>query len=175
MQSHRQLLRVLFQLLGVYFLVDGSINALGQAIWFVRYMVPGGASLRELIETASGTAMIIAEIVGGYYLMYSGRYFLDRLAPLATVKCIECGYNLAGNTSGRCPECGVQIEPSVAFVAADLIGDSTNPAHTSEHEAQATGAAPGFRASALIPAVILIVLGIVLTLGFVRKILDGSL
>lgn len=29
-------------------------------------------------------------------------------------KCIECGYNLLGNVSGVCPECGAVIENSVA-------------------------------------------------------------
>lgn len=27
-------------------------------------------------------------------------------------ECISCGYNLTGNTSGRCPECGRQVEPA---------------------------------------------------------------
>jgi hypothetical protein len=29
-------------------------------------------------------------------------------------KCRECGYNLTGNTSGRCPECGTPIEAATA-------------------------------------------------------------
>jgi hypothetical protein len=28
--------------------------------------------------------------------------------------CRACGYNLTGNVSGRCPECGQAIEPAVA-------------------------------------------------------------
>ncbi len=26
--------------------------------------------------------------------------------------CLKCGYNLTGNTSGVCPECGTKIEPA---------------------------------------------------------------
>jgi hypothetical protein len=32
----------------------------------------------------------------------------ERLAPSA---CKDCGYDLTGNTSGRCPECGTITEP----------------------------------------------------------------
>jgi hypothetical protein len=38
-----------------------------------------------------------------------------RLLPLAIKEagyCVSCGYNLTGNVSGRCPECG---EPIASF------------------------------------------------------------
>ena len=37
--------------------------------------------------------------------------------PRPVGHCQQCGYNLAGNVSGRCPECGVTI-------GADWLGDS---------------------------------------------------
>ena len=33
-------------------------------------------------------------------------WWRDRLMPRPTECCQECGYNLTGNVSGRCPECG---------------------------------------------------------------------
>ena len=33
----------------------------------------------------------------------------SRNAGLNSVKCRECGYNLTGNVSGRCPECGTPV------------------------------------------------------------------
>ena len=31
--------------------------------------------------------------------------------------CIECGYNLHGNTTGRCPECGAVVSPLIGEAA----------------------------------------------------------
>lgn len=28
--------------------------------------------------------------------------------------CLDCGYNLAGNTTGRCPECGNTVRPAIS-------------------------------------------------------------
>ncbi|RIK63002.1 MAG: hypothetical protein DCC65_16515 [Planctomycetota bacterium] len=36
----------------------------------------------------------------------SRRWTFDTTVPI----CNECGYNLTGNTSDRCPECGMQID-----------------------------------------------------------------
>ena len=35
-------------------------------------------------------------------------WFLDRRQPLPRGQC-RCGYNLTGNMSGRCPECGTAL------------------------------------------------------------------
>lgn len=35
-----------------------------------------------------------------------GRFWLVRYRRRATGRCLACGYNLTGNTSGQCPECG---------------------------------------------------------------------
>ncbi len=31
--------------------------------------------------------------------------------------CVACGYNLAGNTTGRCPECGAVVSPLIGEAA----------------------------------------------------------
>jgi hypothetical protein len=43
-------------------------------------------------------------------LVVSSWRFWRRMSP--SVGCQKCGYNLQGNTSGTCPECGIKIEPS---------------------------------------------------------------
>ncbi len=35
--------------------------------------------------------------------------------------CIQCGYNLHGNTSGICPECGITLQPPAAPVASPVV------------------------------------------------------
>lgn len=38
------------------------------------------------------------------------RYFWQELAKRGKPICVRCGYNLTGNESGVCPECGTEIE-----------------------------------------------------------------
>lgn len=37
-----------------------------------------------------------------------------RLRHLHAVRCVRCGYDLTGNESGVCPECGTTIQPTVS-------------------------------------------------------------
>ncbi len=37
-------------------------------------------------------------------------WLLDRRERMPDGYCRQCGYNLIGNISGRCPECGVDVE-----------------------------------------------------------------
>jgi hypothetical protein len=51
--------------------------------------------------------LFVAVVVGGVgvlILLFCG----DRV--LESPACTSCGYNLTGNVSGICPECGMQIE-----------------------------------------------------------------
>ena len=36
---------------------------------------------------------------------------IDLRKRYATGHCQDCGYNLTGNVSGRCPECGKETKP----------------------------------------------------------------
>ncbi len=38
------------------------------------------------------------------------RFFREELCKCGLPTCLGCGYNLTGNTSGVCPECGTEIE-----------------------------------------------------------------
>jgi RNA polymerase-binding transcription factor DksA len=54
--------------------------------------------------------------------------------------CLHCRYDLTGNTSGICPECGRPIpEEQAEMLAAGSAGNSTDPAETpaSRHDKRA--------------------------------------
>lgn len=74
----------------------------------------GGLKSRSL-DIGSAIFYGIAGGLGAYIIamMTAGvaDLILDRLRMFAQPgKCHTCGYNLKGNTSGRCPECGTEID-----------------------------------------------------------------
>ena len=60
-----------------------------------------------------------AAMVGGYATCLAGMLAWRRLAAREPLRkrrrrrglCTECGYDLTGNASGKCPECGVPVSP----------------------------------------------------------------
>lgn len=65
-------------------------------------------------------APLVGVIVG------CGAYVLERrrreLWPRA---CLRCGYDLTGNVSGRCPECGTEVDPSPGRARQNATSAST--------------------------------------------------
>lgn len=55
----------------------------------------------------------IAGTVVAYPAMFIGCVLLRRYSRRWQRKCLKCGYNLRGNVSGRCPECGKPIPPKL--------------------------------------------------------------
>ncbi len=44
----------------------------------------------------------------GVLLYFQCKLWSQKKAPMLS-ECVSCGYNLTGNVSGKCPECGIQI------------------------------------------------------------------
>lgn len=55
-----------------------------------------------------------------------GSKYREVLLQVKAMQCLKCDYNLTGNTSGRCPECGTQIP-------ADQLEVMQLRMHGSEH------------------------------------------
>jgi len=76
--------------------------ALGSLLAGEEIFTDHGANLKWLVPV---NAAIYA--LGGYGL---GVYLVRaKRAASKEPRCTECGYLLVGNTSGRCPECGMRV------------------------------------------------------------------
>jgi predicted amidophosphoribosyltransferase len=80
--------------------------ALG-AILLIVGIVSGVLSQREGDTRAMALFTGVASI--GVALLWYGRMLRTRLSAPT---CSKCGYNLTGNRSGRCPECGEPVQPT---------------------------------------------------------------
>ena len=67
-----------------------------------------GSSLIYQVETK----MWCLEILVGLYPILAAMRFPRRLARFRRRRglCVKCGYNLTGNTTGTCPECGTKFK-----------------------------------------------------------------
>jgi hypothetical protein len=68
---------------------------------------PTGISSWEL---RSGIAHVLSALVG-LYLLFGGRWIVNLAIPSNRPYCHECGYELTGNITGLCPECGTPNLP----------------------------------------------------------------
>lgn len=50
--------------------------------------------------------------LGVGYLLFVVVVLLSRRRPPDPRLCLKCSYDLTGNTTGRCPECGEPLRPA---------------------------------------------------------------
>jgi hypothetical protein len=63
-------------------------------------------------------------VVGSYLSCFTGTIVSRRLLGRGSLHsrrrrkglCTECGYDLTGNVSGKCPECGVHVNPKARLL-----------------------------------------------------------
>lgn len=88
---------------GFFFLIITSFAV------FILLGMPYRFGMRQsgVSETPELITLILVPLVTGYA---SGRVFLRwTRPPKKTGHCGNCGYNLQGNVSGVCPECGARL------------------------------------------------------------------
>ncbi len=78
------------------------IGGLALATTIVAYIISSAPLL-----TASVFVAVINGLVGRWIIQ---RQYAELVKRLKHGKCLHCGYDLTGNTSGTCPECG---KPSI--------------------------------------------------------------
>jgi carbon starvation protein len=118
--------------------VDGSAN-------FLKSMgIPGGiavALMGVLVASFAGTTLDSACRLQRYVVQEIAATFLPTPGPR---DCVECGYDLTGNVSGKCPECGWEIDPrelgprkmgSVVAAGQRPAGSDTEPGGAAKPQA----------------------------------------
>jgi len=103
--KYKTLFRLLLKLLGVWFFVQG----LDRILWAVVAYFQAFTGNRMYEYTWAHTAGALISLVAGFYLFFRGNWILDRAIPSNRPYCPECGYDLTGNASVRCSECGIAL------------------------------------------------------------------
>lgn len=74
--------------------------------WLVGgFLVHGFTGVRSIV----GDVITIAGLIAGPVIIIVGNVILYRRYADPYPRCQKCGYNLTGNVSGVCPECGTKI------------------------------------------------------------------
>lgn len=77
--------------------------------WDDVYSGPGGIRYYSLMMSPT-VAFLLAAIFGSYPAVVFFVPCLRRRVRRRRGLCMECGYNLAGNITGICPECGTKFD-----------------------------------------------------------------
>ena len=103
---YKTLFRLLLKLLGVWLFAQSITSLARVAIWMISGVF-APASRGGPYWYLLGECMVsIVQLIVGAYLFFGGRWVADKAIPSNRPYCHECGYELTGNTSDRCPECG---------------------------------------------------------------------
>ena len=101
MFRNRRVVRIYYAVVFSSLLV-AIITILYTSIYPERHTI----NILDVLRTLALIVFALVSFVGPFIAVDLARY---AQRPLANV-CIECGYNLTGNVSGVCPECGSKIQ-----------------------------------------------------------------
>ncbi len=120
MAADRRLFLLLIRAVGVYCMVHG----LRAAVEALQNDLDNGLLYAEWMniwcERMSGYSSAVVMLGMGGYLLFGGRLLVNHVVPVREGRCWDCNYDLTGNVSGRCSECG-------RFVDKWLGGDCARP------------------------------------------------
>lgn len=85
--------------------LDGSVMLLPYGRDAYNFKLSSGMPFQEFVLSLR-TLALAAAILPVTWIIAFARYRLRRRIALRHGLCTTCGYNLAGNTTGICPECG---------------------------------------------------------------------
>ena len=123
MAADRRLFFLFLRALGVYCLVEG----IREFVESLQYDLTNGVLNSEWVQIwcqhlpSYCSAIVMLGAAG--YLLLGGGVLLNHSAPAREGLCWDCHYDLTGNSSGRCSECGrlvgQAISPATRSVAVD--------------------------------------------------------
>lgn len=104
--KHKAWFRLIVKLLGMVFALIGlGVFGLGSVELVLTLLRSETISWYRIDGLLYGMPFILI----GLYLVFGGRWIADRAFPSGPNCCPGCGYQVRGNVSGVCSECGMVL------------------------------------------------------------------
>ena len=103
---------------------DGAVMLLPYGRDSYYFSLSAGLPIREIVLSLRALALAAAILPLAWGIGFT-RYRIRRRIALNHGLCATCGYNLAGNISGVCPECGTKVQQTYfsGSPATSVTGD----------------------------------------------------
>lgn len=109
--KHKTWFRLVIKAIGVYMIVTTIPTIFSQVSWYVIYYATLDAQapdqwpwmLHNFLHWGFQLAL-------GLYLLFGGKWIVNKVIPSNRPYCPECGYELSKASGGNCPECGAAHE-----------------------------------------------------------------
>ena len=109
--KYKTAFRLALKAIGVWLLA----REVGSIVWVAGTFVTMWRDPSQVFMLGSAVQMAIGTVLGiavGFYLFFGGKWITNLAIPSNRPYCHECGYELTGNVTGVCPECGTPNRPS---------------------------------------------------------------
>ena len=113
--KHKTLFRLALKAIGILLLgfsVPQLVEMAALAVWLSSERSLSGRAgwtgyewLYSLGQPIGGTVQVAFAL----YLLFGGKWIVDRCIPSNRAYCPECGYDLSSSGGDRCVECGVAL------------------------------------------------------------------
>ncbi len=123
--KHKTWFRLVLKAIGIL-LIGQWLNEFANSIWWLLDVVISGGDLyrgyannpyytapttdyREAVRLTFEFIGPILPFVFGLYLLFGGKWLVDKIIPSNRPYCPNCGYPLTDTASEQCPECGIAL------------------------------------------------------------------
>ena len=110
--KHKTLFRLALKVMGVCFFAAGAFRCVGASGWLVVSLTDSGFGGSFVWSYGLNAVGFFLEAGFGLYLFFGGEWIVNRAIPSNRPYCHECGYDLTGAATNRCPECDTPFSPA---------------------------------------------------------------
>ena len=110
--KYKTLFRLILKAIGVWLGITGLVHSVEGLCYALIWFLDSGSFGTSIKSASIYLAGGLLEFVAGLYLFFGGKWIVNRAIPGNRPYCPECGYDLTGNQSGHCTECGTSLPPA---------------------------------------------------------------